>query len=684
MPGNRRLAIPAHLARRARALVGARGRTAEATRASTDRDLILRSGFFDQEWIEKQLGERYDGPERAVDAYLQAGNDCSPHPLFVRAWLERGRRARPGPGDNALAWYLTTPAVHQRCGTHPLVDVERLCRNHPEYAAHEFGPVVAWLATIAPHSELPAPEGWPTSTWARVRQASFHGLEEWRELMRFRHAPRRSERPPQHLITPAPRTAGSSPTPDRPAVTIVMPLWNRAGVVRRAIESVQAQTFVDWELIVVDDGSEDDGVAVVRDMAAADRRIVCVQADHGGVSRARNLGIERARGRYIAFLDSDNAWRPEFLQVMVDQIDTHGWGMAHAVLLGHQGETTFYRAFEGSLGHLLISNYIDLNVLVARTELVRTVGGFDTGLRRGVDHDLVLKLAKHTEPHLVPYIGVDYEDHEDGGPRISTTESADWFAAVVCKHLVDWDRLRTRDLRPGFVSVVVSDEGALHSTVDALSPIAGSDRHEIVLVGTLPSRARYVALRALAEAWGNLKLAAVMSRRGPAVAVSVGLAAADGEYVVAALRPLALSRDSLDQLTAPLQRSDIAAVQPALIGAAGEIASAGAVLGDHSSRLQPLLAGQPESDLDGREPFEVGAALGDLIAVRHRDVARVGGLDPVAGAFATLALSLRLRTDGGGRVICCPQARFRGSTFRMPDGAALEAPLEHLARQFPR
>jgi teichuronic acid biosynthesis glycosyltransferase TuaG len=116
-----------------------------------------------------------------------------------------------------------------------------------------------------------------------------------------------------------------------PVVSIIVPCYNSGRFIRATLEAVRAQTFADWECIVIDDASSDDSAAIVAAMAAEDPRIVPIRLEKNlGAAGARNAGLEQVRGDYIAFLDSDDYWKPEKLALQVAYARETGAAMVHS------------------------------------------------------------------------------------------------------------------------------------------------------------------------------------------------------------------------------------------------------------------------------------------------------------------------------------------------------------------
>lgn len=104
-----------------------------------------------------------------------------------------------------------------------------------------------------------------------------------------------------------------------PLVSIIMPCYNAERYVAQSIESVLAQTYRNWELLITDDGSTDKSVEVVSKYCTKDDRInILVPDEHQGIARTRNMSIARARGKFVAFLDNDDLWKPEKLEKQIN------------------------------------------------------------------------------------------------------------------------------------------------------------------------------------------------------------------------------------------------------------------------------------------------------------------------------------------------------------------------------
>lgn len=114
---------------------------------------------------------------------------------------------------------------------------------------------------------------------------------------------------------------GKSEAKQKMRFSVIMPLYNKASYVAKAIESVLAQTFHDYELIVVDDGSMDDSAVVAQKAIEGHENCRLVQQVNAGVSIARNNGVAVSNGDFLCFLDADDWWEPTFLKEMSGLID---------------------------------------------------------------------------------------------------------------------------------------------------------------------------------------------------------------------------------------------------------------------------------------------------------------------------------------------------------------------------
>ncbi|WP_026340725.1 glycosyltransferase family 2 protein [Thioalkalivibrio sp. ALJT] len=178
-----------------------------------------------------------------------------------------------------------------------------------------------------------------------------------------------------------------------------MPLRNAADRVETGVRSVQAQSFTDWELLVVDDASRDASVARVERLAAGDARIQVLQLNReSGPAVARNFGIRAARGRYIAFLDSDDAWAPEKLMRQVALME-RGVVFSFTAMerFDEQGRRLFAAGVPERVVYreLLKTNYVGCSTAMYDT---RYFGKVEMPLiARRQDYGLWLRLLRQTE-----------------------------------------------------------------------------------------------------------------------------------------------------------------------------------------------------------------------------------------------------------------------------------------------
>ncbi len=193
-----------------------------------------------------------------------------------------------------------------------------------------------------------------------------------------------------------------------------MPVWNRAAHVGGAIESVLAQTHSEFELVIVDDGSSD-GLEQAVGGYLADRRVRLLRRPHRGVSAARNFGLAASSAPLIAYLDSDNRWRPRFLERMGEAVAGSGARFAYCdaarfrrARVSGRLRPLRRRLPELDLPSLLDDNCIDINTVVHHRSLAADAGGWDESLPRMNDWDFVIRLAARVQPVHVAETLVEY------------------------------------------------------------------------------------------------------------------------------------------------------------------------------------------------------------------------------------------------------------------------------------
>ncbi len=195
-----------------------------------------------------------------------------------------------------------------------------------------------------------------------------------------------------------------------PTVSVIIPTYNRADYVLETLASVFAQTYPDYEIIVVDDGSTDDTRAVLAPLAQSGT-IRYVFQENQGESAARNHAIHLAEGEFLAFLDSDDLMLPAKLQKQASFLAAHPeMGLVHSCFnrFNNRGEDLGYRDTSHLTGWVYPEILLDWSVLIppstvmVRKEVLEDVGGFLAGMRWGPDLDLWRRVTRKYPIGMIP------------------------------------------------------------------------------------------------------------------------------------------------------------------------------------------------------------------------------------------------------------------------------------------
>ncbi|MFJ3035355.1 glycosyltransferase [Curtobacterium pusillum] len=646
---------------------------------------IAEFGVLDRAYLEAQTGRTFATDDEAIAFYVhndgQRGLSLSP--LVEHEWM---REHQPVP---AMSWY---DALHQEgpelFQTGPLFDAGVYVASLPaaDRPTSTLDALRHFLRNATDTTALPVPPGrrGPAPTWGAVRESAVLAA---REFAAAQHRTRRRYRStwdgPEaaDVLARYPRGAARREA-EQPLVSIVMPVHRRADVVGAAIASVRAQQHAAWELVVVDDGSGDDTVDVVRRAAADDARIRLIERQNGGAGAARNTGLAAVRGDFVAFLDADNTWRPEHLAAaLAALLETDGPGVHTGVRMigaNNADDSTApvetYRGEDGTLEDLLAGNFIDLNALVVRRDVAAAVGPFDETLRRWIDWEWLLRIGKRFGvPAYVPVIGVDYDNVRDPR-RVSSAQPASWQEVALARHRIDWDALAaaapTRDAAlVSVVTPVFRDWTMTRRAVDAVLGAADhdGDRVEVVLVDNGSPR----SVSAILGAWFRDEPRVVLQRedrnRNFGLGSDLGLARSSGGIVVMLNNDTEVSTGWLRPLVAALDDRAVLGAQPLLVYPDGVVQTAGTVFGGDKVLPWHFLGDHPRHDatryFDSASSapalLRFSAVTAAAAAFRATDLIRWHGFDPVyANGLEDVDLCLRalVSSPAGSHFVVVPSS----------------------------
>lgn len=181
-------------------------------------------------------------------------------------------------------------------------------------------------------------------------------------------------------------------------ISVIIPLYNKERQIRATLESVLNQSYTDFEIVVVDDGSTDGSAAIVE--SVQDARLRLIRQENGGVSAARNRGIREAKGEYVAFLDADDLWDPDFLKTLQHLAERYPDCSVYACnydFVSPDGthRPTIIRRLPFTGEHGILSNYFEVASyshppictisLMVKKEAMQAIGGFPLGIKSGED-----------------------------------------------------------------------------------------------------------------------------------------------------------------------------------------------------------------------------------------------------------------------------------------------------------
>lgn len=204
-------------------------------------------------------------------------------------------------------------------------------------------------------------------------------------------------------------------------LSIIMPCLNAEKYLTEAIENALSQSFQDFELIIIDNGSKDRSLELIKSYIK-DPRVKFLECKEAGVSAARNTGIAAAKGKYLAFLDSDDVWYPQKLEKEISFLEKHPEyiGSYSSVDYIDKNGVLLDKSYGKSIGYtgeiymnLLQGNLIQNPSPILKTEAVKELGAFDTKLSYGEDWDLFIRLAYKGPFYYHPEALCAYRKHTE-------------------------------------------------------------------------------------------------------------------------------------------------------------------------------------------------------------------------------------------------------------------------------
>ena len=650
--------------------------------------------LFDSKWYLTKHPDATDMNPLIHYITIGAHAGCQPNPLFDPTWY---RNKYPESAATALA-HFAEYGLSRRLQPHPLFDSAYYLDQYPDVANAQINPLVHYLLSGSNETRKPNPDFDPE--WYMRRYAARKNLPPLVDYLvsepgsRFPNAS--AEPPPKirvkrrsdiwdwesqsrfesEIWSLVRKNCGYF---DRIPVSVVMPTRNRAASIKNAIESVLMQSFRNWELIIVDDGSDDNTLEVVAPYLV-DPRVTLKETAHGGVSGARNYGLDSARGDLVFYLDSDNTWEKDFLQIMTVFLTVCDLDAAYCGtrIFNDDGRVTGFRGADFYWSACFDQNYIDMNCFCHKRS---AVGGhrFDQSLKRLVDWDFILRMTKNARVAFAPYCGVNYYDGQKGG-RITLTEYpgdqlAEAEKRIRAKHdpkaamvagtstavrwesalqnsattilndvhstpflrmettLINWIGARNRNLQADLVSIVVlcyGNSGMTKECIQSVLQYSASEYNiEVIAVDNNSPDDTWSMLQDLAKSDRRVRPLKSPGNLMFSLGNNYGCQQATGQYVVLLNNDTLVTEGWLAPLIDPLRLdATIGIVGPKLLYPDGTLQCGGLAFNKKSVIPYHIYRGLPADAAPVNKSRVFQALTGACVAFRTSEYFVLQGLDP--------------------------------------------------------
>lgn len=316
-----------------------------------------------------------------------------------------------------------------------------------------------------------------------------------------------------------------------PLVSVIMPTFNRRTAIEHALTSVLTQTYDNFELLIIDDGSTDGTIEFLN--AINDERLkILSHGDNKGCSFSRNYGLKNAKGDIIMYLDSDNTWDSRYIETMVGAFielpDADALYCGQYLIRNFSSEHPFGVRF-CSFNKLLLHNhnFIDLNCFCHKREIINKIGGFDETLWRLVDWDLILRISNTLKIYSVPVLLSNYYVHKFEN-RISNIE---FNYEAACEILLNRNKVPHKEYDPldKKVSIILPNHESLNELKACLNSVFSCNLGDMVdiIVIDINSNMEVVEYLLNLELEGKIKLILNGLNHGLDYAIKKGIIKSD-------------------------------------------------------------------------------------------------------------------------------------------------------------